>query len=104
MAYAPATGYGTTDFRSAYDPVGQACIDKNYAKDQIEADKQQEKNRSTGIASGCGGTLKLPEISYVQTAYDILEDVAKRGLTQPHKLPEAEIQILAAFILGCNSK
>lgn len=40
----------------------------------------------------------------LHTAYDILEDIAKRAVEGPHNLPQAEIQILAAFVLGFNSK
>lgn len=37
------------------------------------------------------------------SAYEVLADIAERSIEQPHLLPEAEIQILGAYLLGAFS-
>ncbi len=46
----------------------------------------------------------LEELNPVYAAYEVLKDIAKRAVERPHNLPEAEIQIIGAFVLGFNSK
>lgn len=49
------------------------------------------------------GTPEPPE-EPKKSAYEILEEMAESAFTKPHITPEADIQILAAFVLGYNSK
>jgi hypothetical protein len=58
----------------------------------------------TPPVTGLCGAAQQVGTDYVQTAFDILKDIAKRGMQHPHKMPEAEIKILAAFVLGHNFK
>lgn len=95
MAYSPSSNYGPV---SAYDTAAnQQTNEKVQAGAPIILDKVLASGTLSGYAQAAAQQTCT---DYVQTAYDVLEDIAKRGLTQPHKLPEAEIQILAAFVLA----
>lgn len=95
MAYSP-TNSGSY-IPSVLDPAGEGFRTQGIGQQSLNKLKSQSVSSSLPIVVGS-------ETNYIQTAYDILEDIAKRGVTRPHNLPEAEIQILAAFVLGFNSK
>lgn len=86
MAQYPSPNSQLSGYASAYDPAAEGLVPP-----------------MGGILNGPVKTVHT-STDKVLTAHEILEEIAKRGMQHPHKLPEAEIQILAAFVLGYNSK
>lgn len=115
MAYTPAPDYGTTGYQSAYNTAG----DKQSANIGVAASQPSYQNGSleeyakavgvySGLTGSCGHSNLARSCSAgtdpASTAYDTLEFIARHLFENPHNPSANQIQILAAFVLGYNSK
>jgi hypothetical protein len=116
MAYHPASDlrYTTSNPNYIIDQQKECCTDSNNLQSG-NFSKLEEYEKAIGLAnqlwqeyiSGLSGqsqpqAIKTTIVDTRPSACDILKDIAKRGIERPHVLPEAEIQILAAFVLRYN--
>jgi helix-turn-helix protein len=89
---------------SSYGSPAPSAFDISAGKSSLE-DYAKQCGISGGLAGATQKSVGLKQgLDPLSSAYEIIENIAKRGIASTSKLSESEIQILAAFVLGCNSK